>query len=80
MRGKFLHGNFIELMEVMDIEPISRQLISMGKWKRLEPGQIYESLLSMKNNEVFAKLRRYSIDITQVINTLIINAETRNNN
>jgi hypothetical protein len=80
MRGKFLHGNFIELMEVMDIEPISRQLISMGKWKRLEPGQIYESLLSMKNNEVFAKLRRYSIDITQVINTLIINAETRKNN
>jgi len=72
MRGKFLHGNFIELMEVMGIEPISQQLISVGKWKRLEPGQIYESLLSMKKNEVFAKLRRYSIEITQVINDLII--------
>lgn len=76
LRGKFLHGNFIELMEIMDIEPISRKLISVGKWKRLEPGQIYESFLSMKKNEVFAKLRRYSLEITQVINNIIIKSET----
>jgi len=80
LRGKFLHGNFIELMEIMDIEPTSRQLISVGKCRRLEPGQIYESLLSMKNNEVFAKLRKYSAEITQLINDLIIKSEYRNNN
>jgi hypothetical protein len=80
MRGKFLHGNFIELMEVMGIEPISRQLISVGKWKKLEPGQIYESLLSMKKNEVFAKLRLYSTETIWVINDLIIKSEPRKNN
>lgn len=82
IRGKFLHGNFIELMEVMkfmDVEPISRQSIGIGKWKKLEPGQIYESLLSMKRNEVFSKLRQYSTDISQMISNLISQAESSRN-
>lgn len=48
----------------------SHQVIP-GKWKRLEPGEIYESFLSMKRNEVFKNLRRYSSEIMQALNDII---------
>ena len=72
MRDKFLHGNFIALMEVMGIEPSSRLQIMPGKWERLEPGEIYESFLSMKRNEVFEKLRLYSSNVMQALNGIIL--------
>lgn len=71
MRDKFLHGNFTALLEVMGIEPSSRLQVIPGKWKRLEPGEIYESFLSMKRNEVFKNLRRYSSEIMQALNDII---------
>lgn len=67
LRDKFLHGNFIALMEIMVVEPSSRTQESSGKRKRLKPGEIYESFLSMERNDVFGKLRIYS---AQVINAL----------
>jgi len=67
LRDKFLHGNFIALMEIMVVEPSSRMQESSGKRKRLKPGEIYESFLSMERNDVFGKLRIYS---AQVINAL----------
>lgn len=70
LRDKFLHGNFIELMEIMGIEPSSRLQISPGKRKRLEPGEMYESFLSMERNDVFGKLRRYSLSVKQALNKL----------
>jgi hypothetical protein len=63
LRDKFLHGNFIALMEIMKVEPSSRMYESSGKRKRLEPGEIYESFLSMDREDVFGKLRTYSADV-----------------
>lgn len=74
LRGKFLHGNFIELMEVLEIEPTSRRILphmGPGKRKRLEPGEIYESFLSMKNNAVFDSLRKYSSTVTEKLKCII---------
>lgn len=71
IRGKFLHANFIGLMEVMGGEPSSKLQIANGKWKELEPGEIYESLCSMKRNEAFEKVRRYASDVTQTLHEII---------
>jgi len=46
MRGKFLHGNFIELMKVMSIKPI------IGKSKRLEPGQMKKGNVFQENSHL----------------------------
>jgi hypothetical protein len=59
IRDKFLHGNFISLMEVMGKPPYGRIQVGLKK-KKLEPGEIYESILGMKSNEVFHDLRQYS--------------------
>ena len=67
LRDKFLHGNFIALMEIMAVEPSSRMQESSGKRKRLKPGEIYESFLSMERNDVFGKLRIYSAHVTSAL-------------
>ncbi len=67
LRDKFLHGNFIALMEIMGVEPSSRMQESTGKRKRLKPGEIYESFLSMERDDVFGKLRLYSAEVTRAL-------------
>lgn len=71
LRDKFLHGNFIALMEIMGVEPSSRMYESSGKRKKLEPVEIYESFLSMERNDVFGKLRRYSAEVKQTLKEII---------
>ncbi len=73
LRDKFLHGNFIALMEILGIEPSSRLQTVHGKWKRLEYGEICESFLSMKRNEVFKILRQYSFEVIQTLKRIIRN-------
>ena len=71
IRDKFLHGNFIELMRILEIKPVSRRMITPGVWEELKPGEIYEAFLSMKKNEVFKKLRLYSSNVTQSLHVII---------
>lgn len=74
MRGKFLHGNFIELMEIMGIDPLSPRMSQhMGQFKkdRLKDGEIYDSFLSMDNNRVFESLRQYSEGVRTTLMNII---------
>jgi hypothetical protein len=74
IRGKFLHGNLIGLMEILQIEPTGRVMSSqMGqpKRKRLEPGEIKESFLSMERNQVFAVLCQYSANVRKTLQEII---------
>lgn len=74
LRGKFLHGNYIRLMEALGIEPSSRMMsIQEGQLKknRLQPGEIKEAFISMDHNHVFEKLRTYSATVTSILSKLI---------
>jgi hypothetical protein len=71
IRGKFNHGNFIELIKIMGVQPRSRTQTSPSTWKELESGKIYESVYAMERLHIFEKLRQYSEEVREALTKII---------
>jgi hypothetical protein len=70
-RNKFLHGDFVDFMKEMCIEPTGRQIYSNGRRNILENCEIIEAIKSGERNQVFSKFNDLASKAFEIINELI---------
>jgi hypothetical protein len=72
IRNKFVHADFVELMEIMGIEPTGREVFRDGKRNILERVNLKEVILSIERNNVLSKLRTMVNEVIILLDKIIL--------
>ncbi len=70
-RNALLHGNFVDLMELMDMPPTGRHFSNKGR-NILENKDIKEAILSISRNQGFQKFLIQAKEVVVILDKLIL--------
>jgi hypothetical protein len=73
LRNKLLHGDFVSLMKLMDIEPTGRQILSsIGNRNILDNANIKEALLSIDRNQGLKQVEIHANEVKSILEKLLV--------
>lgn len=72
LRNALLHGNFVDLMNLMNIPPTGRQ-ISSGERNILESKEIKEAIVSINRNQGCQKILTHAKEVISILDKIIFN-------
>jgi hypothetical protein len=70
IRNKLLHGDFVKLMNQLNIEPLGREIMKDG-YKALKATEMSEAIISVDKNGGLERCRSYSNEASEILDNII---------